>query len=105
MKISRIISASALAASASIVFTVAVTIWGEQSSVFKNWLQGITGHHWTTKSLFSVLVYAASFGAFLLFSDNGGSKIIRKNILILCIAAIVGTLVLVAFFVWHFISV
>ena len=55
-KITLIIS-SAYSAIISSVFVVVITIWADLAAPLKDWLKSVTGHHWTTKSVFTALIF------------------------------------------------
>ncbi|MEK9173405.1 MAG: hypothetical protein AAB594_02445 [Patescibacteria group bacterium] len=82
-------------------FTVLVTISAEFSEPFKNSLKAITGHHWTTKSVFSVIMF---FLLYFVFIRTKESENIKKSINFVLLNTIVGGLVLFIFFIWHFLQ-
>ncbi|MBS3176910.1 hypothetical protein J4457_06775 [Candidatus Woesearchaeota archaeon] len=49
------------ATSATIVFITVLTITSEISPAFKTFLAGIVGHHWTAKSLASIIFFILSY--------------------------------------------
>ncbi|MBT3643000.1 hypothetical protein HN604_03950 [archaeon] len=55
------------------VFVLITTLWSELSSSYKSFLTGVTGHHWVTKSVFSIILF---FGLYLLLpcKDNKSEK-------------------------------
>jgi len=53
----KLISSSAYASIVTIIFVVSITIWAERSVPLKSWLAGLSGHHWTSKSILSLLIY------------------------------------------------
>ena len=85
----------------AIWFTVLVTISAEFSEPFKNSLKAITGHHWTTKSVFSVILF---FFLYFVFIRAKESENIKKSINFVLLNTIVGGLVLFIFFIWHFLQ-
>ena len=101
----RLIFSSAVAAIISIVFTIVITIWAELSLPLKNWLANFSGHHWTSKSIFSVLLYAVATIVLYLIPSNPGENRIRKTLVLLLIFTLFGTIVLTAFFTGHHLRV
>ena len=94
---------SAISASITIVAVTAVTIWAELAPNFKNFLAGITGHHWITKSLMVVILFPLVLGLVRLLcrgeiSDSQTAKSLWALIImvIVCFTAIIG------FYVWHY---
>jgi hypothetical protein len=92
-----------IAAIWSVIFATIATIMSELSHGFKDWLAEVSGHHWTTKSIFTMLVFVVVFILVRLTKKNDVSsfelgRTIGRAILI----TILGTLAIVGFFVWHF---
>ncbi|TSC81910.1 MAG: hypothetical protein G01um101420_693 [Parcubacteria group bacterium Gr01-1014_20] len=83
----------------TIWFTVLVTIWAEFSEPFKNSLKAVTGHHWTTKSIFAVILF---FLLYFVFLKTKESTNIKKSINFVLLNTILGGLALFIFFIWHF---
>ncbi len=98
-KINLIIS-SAYAAIISSVFVVVVTIWAELSPVLKDWLKSISGHHWTTKSIFTALIFA---GALVILYSLGKNRMgnIKRSLVLLLIFVFVGSVAITAFYTGH----
>lgn len=96
--------ASTLATSVAVVFATIITIWSELSSSFKASLTGFSGHHWTTKSIFVMLVYViVAISIHSLVKDVSVSNA-RKNLVNLVWITIVGFVVIFAYYIWHFYS-
>src|SRR3989344_2237762 len=95
--------ASATSAALTIIYVTAVAIYADLVAPFKNLLSGFTGHHWITKSLSSfglyllaiMIIYAARRRA---VSETG----LNKAVWFLFVTAIVGSMLIVGFYVWHF---
>ena len=98
-KINLIIS-SAYAAIISSVFVVVITIWAELSPALKDWLKSISGHHWTTKSIFTALIFIVALIALYLFRKNGSDKI-KRSLVLLLIFVFVGSIAITAFYTGH----
>ena len=89
----------------TIWYIVAVVILAELSEPFKALLAGLTGHHWTTKSvsalvLFAVLAVAGRRGDETL-SDKTAAALAR-SMRELVLGTALGSLVLFFFFALHF---
>lgn len=97
----RLIIASAYAAILTIIFVVVLTIWAEMAAPLKDWLKAFSGHHWTSKSIFSILLYfVATAALYPAFRKPSGPQL--KTALSLLIAAVIlGTLALIGFFAGH----
>jgi len=83
-------------------FIVVVTLFGETYAPFKMFLASIAGHHWTTKSIFSLVFFALAYGVFHKSPEQEDVKSGAVTVLIntvLCGAA------LLIFFIWHFMKV
>lgn len=98
----KTIYASAVAAAFSIITTTAVTIGGELSLPFKNWLKSFTGHHWVTKSWLSIIVFAAVFVAVRILSKEENPARTRRAVAMLVWLAIVASFVLVGFYIFEY---
>lgn len=97
----KLILASAYSALVTIIFVVIITIWAEESAPLKDWLKNFSGHHWTTKSIFSLLLFGVM--GFLLYitpttiSDKKTSNSIRITL----IWTILGCLALTLYYTAH----
>src|SRR3989344_8598313 len=98
MNTPRLIFASALAAIATIVFVVVITIWAELSVPLKDWLKNFSGHHWTSKSLLSVLMFAAATLILYVLPYQHSDDRLRKTLGLLLMFAILGTFIIALFF-------
>ena len=95
------IAAHAWAAIAAIWFTVALTIAAEFSASLKNFLASVTGHHWVTKSVAAIVLYAAIY---LIFMRLPEPRSIKKEAMWALWSAILGGAAIFLFFVWHFLE-
>lgn len=97
----KLIRSVALGAILSIISVTVITIAGELYAPLKDWLKAVFTHHWLGKSAISVIV-------FILFSILGMATLsadeykTRQSISVLFSVAVLCTLALVAFFVYHF---
>ncbi len=98
------IYASAYSAAVTVAIIVAVTIGAELSAGFKSWLAGFTGHHWVTKCLLSLIVFAAFYFVFHLSTsqDDRLVKNARRALILLQISIILGFIAILGFYIYHF---
>ena len=104
MKKLRLLVASAHSASLAIFAVTIVTIGGELSESFKEWLKGFTGHHWITKSYFLLLVFIIGNLIFYFANRTPNLMSARRALIALMTIAILGSLALFFFFTWHFLN-
>ena len=82
-----------------IVVVTFLTIISELSSPFKSFLASLTGHHWVTKSVISVVLF---FVLYFLLSKVEDNLDVLKEATIVIIVTILGSLTIFGFYVWHF---
>ena len=75
-----------------------MTIFSELSPSFKDLLKSITGHHWLTKSVVSIVFF---FLIYLSFSKTK-TKLKTEDIRNTIITTLVGFLAITLFYVWHY---
>jgi len=87
------------------VFVAAITIVSELVPSIKDWLKDLSGHHWTTKSIFSLAVYA--FGLILIYLMPKQLQIntIRNSTIALLLITAVGVISVFSFYTLHFIKI
>jgi hypothetical protein len=105
MNAPRLTLASIIAAKISIIYVVVITIAAELSPVLKTILKNITGHHWITKSLSSLILYLLLLFLIYFLAKTPGDAKLNKYIMLLFWTSILGTLVLILFFAWHYFSI
>jgi len=103
MRINKLALASIISAKITIIYVVVITIVAEFSPALKSILKSLTGHHWTTKSLSSLALYLLLLVVIYLFIKTPSDSLLGKWIMRLFWTAIMGTLALLLFFVWHYI--
>ena len=101
----RLIYASSWAATLAVLFATVITIWGELNSPLKNWLKSVTGHHWTTKSWFTIGIYVVLLLLIYAFKHEPTDLQIRSGLKRLFVIAILGALALFLFFAIHYLIV
>lgn len=83
----------------SVIVTTAITIWAEFSVPLKDFLKSITGHHWVTKSILSIIIF---FGVYLIARPSEKNiNILNKTKKVIWVTLIC-ILALLAFFTWHY---
>lgn len=86
---------------ATVISITIITIVGELSEPFKNLLKNISGHHWTTKSIFSLILFIVLYFLLLKVKDYKDYKNLSRDV---AITVIVSSLVILLFYTWHFFS-
>lgn len=97
----RLILASSYAALITIAFVVLITIWAELAAPLKDWLRTLSGHHWVSKSIFSILLYAVGTGVLYAIFHEPNDKNLRKAFMLLFAAVLLGVIMLTAFYTGH----
>lgn len=100
----RHLVASTGAAITSIVFVVVVTIVGELSPEFKALLKGLTSHHWITKSIGSLVVYAVAYPIVYATHRNPTDRSVAGHLWALFVVTLLGIATLTLFFIQHFLA-
>lgn len=99
----KLIYSSAISALISVATVTAVTIWAELLPGFKNFLAGITGHHWVTKSLMVIILFPLVLGIVRGLSRGEVSdKRVAASLWILITAVIVGFVTILGFYVGYY---
>ncbi|MBI2036866.1 MAG: hypothetical protein HYT14_00700 [Candidatus Liptonbacteria bacterium] len=97
----RLIYASSLSAALTALFVTLITIKAELNAPLKAWLAGLSGHHWTSKSILSLALYvAALFLCYMLFRNVDAEKV-RRGISLAVWSAVLGSIALFLFFTGH----
>ncbi|MCR4278385.1 MAG: hypothetical protein NUV81_00575 [bacterium] len=97
----KLIFSSAYAAIITIIFVVVITIGAELSASLKDWLKSFSGHHWTSKSIFSVLLYAVATVVLYLSPYKYTDDHLKRILDFLLASAVLGTVILTLFFMGH----
>jgi len=95
----KLIYASSIASIASALFVVFITIAAELSTPLKDWLKGISGHHWTTKSIFSLLIFGVVVGI-TYYSVKRNTPLQVRNSIVYAIATVITGTIAITFFYW-----
>ncbi len=97
----RLIYASAVAAKLAVVFAVVITIWAELTPALKTWLASLSGHHWTSKSLLTLLIYTVSFAYAYSTAKNVTANKLGRMLNYLIVVTMAGTVIIIGFYIWH----
>lgn len=97
----KLIISSAYAAIITIIFVVVIVIWAELSAPLKDWLKNFSGHHWTSKSIFSVLLYTIVAIALYLTPQKYSDEHLQRTLGFLLISTILGTIIITLFYTGH----
>lgn len=84
---------------AVIIAITIITLYGELSSTFKDFLKNITGHHWTSKSIISIIIF---FGLYFFLVKSDDDLDVFKEACIVSIITILASLIIFGFYLWHF---
>lgn len=101
METPRVVRSSAYAAILTIAFVVIITVWADLSAPLKTWLTNFSGHHWTSKSILSVLLYVFAVPCFyaLPYKNDGDLSKVLGGLLI---ASLSGVLMITGFYTAHY---
>ena len=97
----KLIISSAYAAIITIIFVVVIVIWAELSAPLKDWLKSFSGHHWTSKSIFSVLLYTVATIALYVLPQKHSADRPKRALGFLLAFTILGTIIITLFFTGH----
>ena len=97
----KLIISSAYAAIVTIIFVVVIVIWAEFSGPLKDWLKNFSGHHWTSKSIFSVSLYAVATVVLYLSPNKHDDDRLKRALGFLLISTVLGAIILALFFTGH----
>ena len=78
-----------------------ITIIAELSEGFKNALKSVTGHHWITKSVFSIIFF---FSLYFLLVRTDDNLDVLKEVKMIVWVTMISSLIIIGFFAWHFMS-
>jgi hypothetical protein len=95
------VSSAAWSANITMIVTVIVVIVAEYVASFKNFLASVTGHHWVTKSVLEVVLFIVLF-LLLGMVLKQDKKEPMKAILSTVVVGFASIVVLIGFFIFHF---
>ncbi|HEY4474605.1 MAG TPA: hypothetical protein VJC06_01635 [Candidatus Paceibacterota bacterium] len=97
----KLVISSVYASIITIVFVVVITVWAELSVPLKDWLKNFSGHHWTSKSIFSVLLYSVTTIIFYLLPNKHGENRLKTVLEFLLVVTLLGVIAVMLFFTGH----
>jgi len=97
------IKAFSISAITSVAVVTVFTIIGELVTPFKDVLKAMTGHHWITKSVLAVIIFVG-LGLILNYTTKANNEASGKYIWGVFWTAIIGSIVLLAYFIIHAIA-
>jgi len=100
----KLIYASAFSAALTMVVITAITIYAEFSAPFKDSLKNWSGHHWTSKSLLTVIIYALVLGMVYSSARRPSGSLLRKSLYFTIAALTICYFTLLLFFTYHHFS-
>jgi hypothetical protein len=89
----------AYASHAAIWFVTLITVAAERSAAVKSFLAGLSGHHWTAKSIIALLLF---FATALIFANKEDPQDVGGLITAVLASAILGALAIFVFYLLHF---
>lgn len=98
----KLIYSSSLSAIITVVYVTVITIWSENSKPLKGWLADFSGHHWVSKSIFTLVIYIALLLIFYFTAKQVDSTKVRKYLNALTWTAIIGTGAILFFYTGHY---
>lgn len=93
----RIAAAALKSASVYIVYITILVIVTDLSPSFKSFLTGITGHHWSAKSLTGLILFLILTALFSRMQDDN----VEKGIKITMLSTVCGFAVILGFYLIH----
>lgn len=97
----KIVQASTAGAIVAVVFITVITVLADLQAPLKDWLKATFTHHWVGKGILAVVVFFVVSLILLTVRGSGDSEKLRKGIAVLSWSAILGTLILLAFFLYE----
>ena len=85
----------------TMILIVFLTIYSELNEVFKNFLKTLSGHHWVSKGIISLLFFVLCY-ALLHSRVKEDDKKLHHEINNTIIIAILGALTILGFFLYEF---
>ncbi len=84
---------------ASIWYVVVVTIGAEIYAPLKDFFVKVGGHHWTGKSILTIGLFIVVYFALSRMRDSDKPE---RGIWAVIVNAIIGGIVIIGYFIWHF---
>ena len=85
----------------TVILIVFMTIYAELNTKFKDLLKLMSGHHWISKSIISLIFFVVSYYLLMnLVKDN--EREIKKDMTIVVIITVLGVLSILLFYAYEF---
>lgn len=97
----RLIIASSLSATLTVIFVTIITIVAELTPSFKEFLKNLSGHHWTSKSILSLVFYIAAMILLYFVFRNIDARKVSTHIALATWTTVLGILALLLFYTAH----
>ena len=101
MKSNTSLLASIYASMLAIVAVTLMTVGAELAPEFKSFLTSVSGHHWTTKSIFTIVIYFGCFAALRAIFSRADDASIERGLFSLLLTAGAGFIIILGFFTGH----
>lgn len=88
-------------ATASVWFVAVSAVASEIYLPLKNFFVSVANHHWTGKSVFALGIFVILYLISFKMEESNNPE---KDIARLIVNTILGTLLIFAYFIWHFLS-
>lgn len=89
-------------AAITVWFIVGITVLAEVSTSFKTQLSTVSGHHWVTKSVLSVILFLLLYGVISKLAADSKKSV--NNVYMVVVSVAAGGLIIFGFFIWHFLT-
>ena|SRR3989338_262501 len=101
----KLIYSSSVSSIVTVFFITAVTLSAELSPALKNWLAGVTGHHWVTKGIFSLIIYLLLLALLYFSTKRVNGAMVNNLITVLIFSTLMGIVAILSFYTLHFLKV
>lgn len=88
---------------ASISLITILTVWGEKSPGLKDFLKSVSGHHWVTKGIFSLILFVGLY--FILAKYIKDNDDVKKETMFVVGSTVIGGSIIFVFYMLHFYGV
>ena len=97
----KLIYSSSISSVLAVAFVTIITIFAELNAPLKNWLKALTGHHWTSKGVMSILLYTIATLLIYFLAKNVDGKKIHNTLWTVVVTTIMGSFALFVFYLGH----
>lgn len=86
---------------ATVWVIVGITLYSEMSDSFHTFLTNLTWHHWVSKSIIAIVLFALLS---MIFKGSEDSESVLKSSKFLVVSVVLGGLIIFGYFVFHYMS-